>query len=356
MSRETVRAVERVASFGLDGASADPIEFGDDGAEFIAHLERERVLGMAVAAVGGGSLVGPDDVLTSIISRHDEVMHQTMRVEIGAVKLSQRLTAAGVDHRFLKGVALAHTLASSSADRSYRDVDVLVRSDDIAAVVELLRRDGATRLQPELRPGYDRRFAKSVTLRIDSVEVDIHRLLCPGPFGVWMRPNELFLLKRTFLVAGTELPTLDPTDHLVHACYHVALGQVTPVLSNLRDVAMLAAASVDPVDPERFAETVKRWRGGPVIKRAVREVQARLDAELPEWLVSYAHQQFPIAELDQIAPYLDDDPSGRFAALAPATLRALPMSERAAYAMAVGLPDGSDAVGRVRDLLRRRSS
>lgn len=351
------RTAERIASIGLVGASSDLIDVddaGESGGAILAALSAERILGVAARGIDEGAIVGDEGGLAPIITAHDDVMAQTMRIEIKAVEASRQLDDAGIDHRILKGTALAHTVAERPADRSFRDVDLLVGGDDIDATVKLLLANGATRLQPELRPGYDARFGKSVTLRHDGIELDIHRLLSPGPFGVWMKPKELFLLKRHIEVGGGILPTLDPTDHLVHACYHVALGQVRPVLANLRDVALLSTAVTDPVDFDRFNETVTRWRGRAVIKRAVRLVQSRLDTELPDQLAGYGHSAVPADELEHIASYLDDDPRGRFAALAPATLRALPLSERPAYAMAVGLPEGSAPVDRVREILRRR--
>lgn len=49
--------------------------------------------------------------------------------------------------------------------RRWVDADVLVPTDYLDDVITNRRADGATRLAPEIRPGFDRRFAKSVTLR-----------------------------------------------------------------------------------------------------------------------------------------------------------------------------------------------
>ena len=350
MSRATGVA-ERIAALGF-GEAAAPIEL-EDSDEMVAVLRAERILGVAVSGVQGGQIIGSADALGAIGVAHDEVMRQSMRIEIEALNVASVLSDAGVEHRFLKGTALAHVLYDDPAERSFRAVDVLVHGSDIDRAVAELTLLGATRARPQLRDGYDARFGKSVTLRRDGVEIDLHRVLSPGPFGVWSNPRELFLLRRSFHVAGHELSTLDSTDHLVHACYHVALGQVTPVLANLRDIVLLATLTSDPVDFDRFNETVDRWRGGAVIKRAVRLVDGRLDIELPDALASYRNKPVPREELEMITPYLSDDPGGRFAALAPSTLKALPMSDRAGFALAVGLPDGTNPRDRARDLLKR---
>ncbi|NNC79295.1 MAG: hypothetical protein HKN94_03990, partial [Acidimicrobiales bacterium] len=237
------------------------------------------------------------------------------------------------------------TVATTPSDRSFRDVDLLIRSSEIDQTVAVLEAAGASRLQPELRPGFDRRFAKSVTMRLDDVEIDVHRTLAPGPFGLTMFPDDLFLLAGTFDVAGRTLPTLDRTDHLLHACYHAALGSQTPAMTNLRDIALLAAGDVDL---DRINDSIERWDGQAVMGRAVELVRESLGDVLPPALCLYT---LTAEDRSSLAPYLRD--GDRFPALAAASLRALPASSRAAYALAVGLPVGTNPVDRVKVLSRR---
>ena len=352
MNATARRLAEDIVSLDLEGTSVEsPVVIDDENAASVLNqLDAERILGVAVRALEAGDLVANDEFGHELIARHDAVMAQTMRVELMAARLSGLLTERGIRHRLLKGAALAHTVARSPMERSFRDVDVLVSGADMDRAVALVIAEGGTRNQPPLRDGFDARFGKSVTLRLDDVEVDLHRVLSPGPFGVWMNPHDLFVLKDELQIAGVTLPTLDATDHLVHACYHAALGQREPVLANLRDIALLAEASIDG---PRLMETVERWRGVAVVKRAVGLVQSALDVELPEVLLQVKRHTPDTAETAAIDPYLTDDPRGRFASLAPHTLRALPARDRAAFARAVGFPDGTDPMNRAKSLIRR---
>ncbi len=343
-------AARAIAAVGLGDSSAIVIEPTDNDA-VLGLLRTERIEGVAVTALSDGTIDADSSFAAALVQRHDDTMAQTLRVEITAVRTSSLLSNSGVPHRILKGTALAHSVARTTSERSFRDVDVLVKGNAVDHVVHLLAREGASRNRDELRPGFDARFGKSVTMKLDGVEVDIHRLLCPGPFGVWMRPDDLFLLQDSVEVGGLELPTLDRTDHLIHACYHAAIGSATPALVNLRDVALLASGEWDA---ERFLQTIERWRGLAVVQRAARLVENELGIELPEPLSALRHRPVPPAEHDMIGPYLTTGAGGRFADLAPATLRALPMADRVAYARAVGLPDGSDVLDRFRSLLNRR--
>lgn len=351
----TSEVCRRVASFGLnavDSDPGDPIFIDEEQVQQVASLlQRLRLDGLAVRAVAAGEFDAPESFAAALATCHDETMAQCLRIEIMAIRTSELLSNHGIAHRLLKGSALAHRMATLPADRPFRDVDILVRGDALDESVRQLTSAGAVRLQPQLRAGFDARFGKSVTMRLDDVEIDVHRLLCPGPFGVWMRPDDLFLLGASLSIGSVEIPTLDPTDHLLHACYHAALGSPAPALINLRDVAMLAA---ETTDVQRFDEAVRRWRGRAVINRAASLVESELKVQLPNGLAQYRHEPIPSDERAAIDPYLSDDQGGRFAALAPATFRALPLSDRAAYALAVGLPAGSQPVDRIRSMLTRR--
>lgn len=339
----------RIAAIGLvEPGLIDVVK--EDEEQLLSILREQRIEGVAVHGISTGAIRADESFAEGLVRRHDETMAQTLRIELMARRVAILLSEGGIEHRLLKGAALAHTAARNPADRAFRDVDMLVRGESIDTAVSMLERAGARRLQPQLRSGFDARFGKSVTMTLDEVEVDLHRVLAPGPFGVWMRPQDLFLLRSSISIGGVDVTTLDATNHLVHACYHVALGSPEPALVNLRDIAQLAFGTWDQ---ERFGQTIERWRGRAAVRRAVRLVEDQLEIELPTWLGRYRHEPVDATELAAIEPYLSDDPRGRFAALAPATIRALPLGERPAFARAVGLPDGVDAVARAKSLIAR---
>jgi hypothetical protein len=258
----------------------------DEGIEssLLPKLIQHRLVGLAARALESGQLSVSNETAERIVARHDMDMASTLRIEAMLLTVGELLESQSLRFRVLKGSALAHTVATTPSDRSFRDVDLLVRSAAITPVVEVLERAGAARLRPELRPGFDRRFAKSVTMRLEDIEIDVHRTLAPGPFGATMFPDDMFLLGSEFEVAGKMLPTLDRTDHLIHACYHSALGSREPALTNLRDIVLLAA---EDVDLERVDDTITRWGGEAAMGRAVNLVRAALGQVLAPALRLY---------------------------------------------------------------------
>ena len=345
-----------IGSLGLRSAiGREPVVIDEDqGPHVLALLRNQRILGVFVSAIEAGQVIADEAIGHAVHAAHDEAMAQSMRAEIQALTVSRLFRQAGVEHRFLKGVALAHTSIMSPSERSFRDVDVLVRGSQVARAVAVIEASGGVRKHAELARGYDQRFGKSVTMEFNNVEIDLYRLLCPGPFGVWMHPDDLFVLPDDVTIAGQLLPTLDRTDHLLHACYHAALGQAEPVLANLRDIVLLAGDG-SRVDGERLARTVRRWRGTAVIDRAVSLVHKSLTVELPEIVTHISRHNIAHDEVSMISPYLTTSPRGRFAALAPATLRALDPRDRAAYAIAVGAANNGRSLRRIGSALLGRS-
>ncbi len=338
--------VSAFTQFDLAQASDRPIVIDDaDVPAMMRDLDRHRLVGVAAAAVERGRVEGAI-ACSAIAARHDEVMASSARIELLARRCSTRLAEAGIDHRLLKGAALAHLVASDSSEREYRDVDLLVPSESMDAAVDAMGDLGARRRRPELRPGFDRRFAKSVTMRLDGLEIDLHRTIAPGPFGALVKPGDLFVLPAAVRLAGRQVPTLDRTDHLVHACYHVALGSPTPVATNLRDVVLLGSGAIDT---ERAVATIRRWQGEAAVQRAIRLVDESIG-----WLpapLGVLRDELDAGRTDMVECYLHGD--DRFAEMAKATLRVLTGRDRIDYALAIGLPDGTSAVDRVRGLLSR---
>lgn len=339
-------ALAAVARHGIDGEPSIQVPEPEHHAALVTELQAHRLLGVAATAVESGALELTAGAEEQLRLAHDTVMAQTLRVELMLLRAAEVLVAEGVPYRVLKGAALAHGMAPRASEREFRDVDLLIPGENVDHAVEAILNAGGSRLAPQLRSGFDRRFGKSVTMRFAGVEIDLHRTLCPGPFGALMYPHDLFVMRDMVDVAGVALPTLDATDHLLHACYHVALGSARPAFSNLRDVALLAAGEWDLA---RLESTVARWQGTPVLARAAHLLHTQLGIEVPVGLQSFT---MSTAGREMLEPYLRD--GDRFPALAAATLRVLPLVDRPAFALAVGLPEGASPADRARELWSSR--
>jgi hypothetical protein len=317
---------------------------------------RERLVGLLAAAVSDGVIPLTGAQLTRLAEEHREAMLACLALDRLALAAHEALAARGVDHAFLKGVAWAQVHYPDPSWRVYGDVDVLVHPDGWDDAVGWCRDAGGVRHYPEPRPGFDRRFGRSVAWTMPAgLELDVHRTLAPGPMGVTVRAGECLPAPALVTVAGRSLPRLDPAAELVHAALHATVGDRVPRLSALRDVAQIATVTRPPVgDVDRLA---RRWSVGAAVARGIRAAADRLGLAphpLGHWAAAYRPGP---DEVRWLRATLAAD--GSYARQALATLPALPgLRAKVAYARALAAPgrgyrDAADAgpLGRARRLL-----
>jgi putative nucleotidyltransferase-like protein len=208
-------------------------------------------------------------------------MYHVLDGERRLVNLAEAFDEASVDFLVLKGSSLAHTVYSDPSWRSYGDLDLLVRTKDWRRACSVLEGLGIARKRPEPRPGFDERFGKASAHRgPGDLEVDLHRTLVLGPFGLWIRPDGLFEHVAEFSLGGRTLPRFDDTMLLLHACLHAALGWRPPRLLPVRDVAQ--AAWFGQIDWDRLADRTQAWKLAAPVQFAFQTVQDKLRVSLPE--------------------------------------------------------------------------
>lgn len=264
MSELDVRSVLRGALRGPPG----PQSLQPDAEQWSALCSRMfsgNVPGVLAAAVEAESVVVDEPRRRRLFDQMVVRLVNDLRAESECVRVTALLRDAGIRTVVLKGLAVAHLDYADPSHRSTNDVDLLVRPDDLGPATELLTDSGFRRDLPERRPGFDRRFAKDVTMYGPRrVEVDLHRTLLRGPFGAAIDLDELWEHQEHLEVAG--LPrrgALDRPSRLLHACYTVAVADARPTLANHCDVALLAS---DPaLDWDAVRSRAERWRAWGVV-------------------------------------------------------------------------------------------
>jgi hypothetical protein len=236
--------------------------------ELVRIVRRLRLTGFLQAA-----LVTEVLPVTEAQRRHAADLHlaaciTALQLERTLLSLVDELERAGVEPVVLKGTAAAHLLYADPGWRMFGDNDLLFRSTQFDDALAVLAGLGYHRPAVQLRRGFDRRFGKGATLVGDAGdELDAHRTLMFGSFGLTIDLDELFDSSVTFPLGGRQLRALGPETGLLHACYHAALGDPEPRLGSLRDVAQRFALGWH--DPQRVVELARRWRAEAVVARAL---------------------------------------------------------------------------------------
>lgn len=275
--------VRRLAGWMLPGSS--PLQSPDppDALRLVREAASRQMLGPLALAVRSGEIELPEQAEADLRERHRATLWWCLQIESRLLELRERFDAAGgIEHLVIKGSAVAHLDEADPSLRSFADLDLLVRGADIDQVVAVLAEMGATRPWAERRPGYDRRFAKSVTMTCDDgVEIDLHRSLCDGVHGFRIPRDRIFDRRTSFELGGVSVDAPCSVHRFLHAAYHAVLGSPAPKLSSLRDLGGYMARPDLPVQ-EVVAEA-ERWRGAPVLAVAVAETIDTLSLDLPQW-------------------------------------------------------------------------
>ena len=297
-------------------------------------VRARRLPGFLAAAVADGWPVDRFQA-EQVADGHRRAAASCLLLERLLLDLAGELEAATVTYRVLKGPAHAHLLYADPAVRAFVDVDLLVRAEDLAAAGAVLTARGGERRFPEPRPGYDRRFGKGAAYRLPGGwEVDLHRTLAPGPFGLAFDPAVLLSGASSLVLGGRTLPVLDAADRFVHACAHAVLGSPEPNDVALRDAAQAVEVGLDvPVALAR-AEDLGL---GAVVARAVDDLVDRLWWEPPPSLRAWrADRVASRRERRWLASYRGAGASVRKTLVAVEAVRG--PRAKAAYAAAVVLP------------------
>jgi hypothetical protein len=293
--QSTTDLVRRIASAGLPGSSAtlpaaplDDTRWGD----LLDAVAGARLTGQLARVVRSGELAATPAQIGQLRTAHRKAMLICLMLEQSLKSLLDVLEPLGVDHRLLKGASVARTTYADPSLRPYIDNDVLIPGTRIEEVIAELTAVGYVRNHASPRPGFDRRFGKGASMvGPDGFEVDLHRTLLAGPFGLALDPDELFRQPPdTIEYAGRAVPVLPRHLRLLHACYHAAVTDNPPKLVPLRDIAEMLHGHPDDLD--RVRAQARAWRGEAVIARAIwiTADHLGLDGSLPGLAWARAYQ------------------------------------------------------------------
>lgn len=285
--------IAAVAAYRLAGSTLrlpdGPLPESEWAALFAA-AHRQRLLGLLAAAVADGAMEVTASQFEELAVAHGVAMVRALDIESAAIETIDRLEAAGIGVRALKGLATAHLDMHDPSFRLFADVDLLPAPGRFGDALRVLGDAGMTRSLPERRPGFDERFLKEETLYgPNRVEIDLHRVLVLGAYGLSLDPHDLWDSGEAFELGGRRVLALSPERRLLHACYGSLLGDRSPRLMTLRDAAQLAAR--DDLDGDALVAMARRARSEVVVARALRLAGDTLGAgpgwPLWEWAGAY---------------------------------------------------------------------
>lgn len=200
----------------------------EDWGPFLRLVERHRVPGLVHVGLGRLAGAAPEEVRRTIAAKAQALARQNLAMVAAMVRLQRRFDAAGIEAVFFKGALVGQRAYGSIAVKHGKDIDFLVRPEDLAAVFALLAEEGYRPVfpAPPLTP------AKIDALRAFQMEA----VMTDPVRGVQLEPHWRLTENRRLLplaplraaagryesLGGTPIRGLHPDDEFAYLCVHGA--------------------------------------------------------------------------------------------------------------------------------------
>ena len=335
-----------VASYGLEKRAQENMDEipAADWSEIHRGLIIERLSPLASYALEQGSLAASELQRREIMGDHARSMSLAVVLERRLLEVYSEMRLAGIDARVLKGPAVARLDYPDPSWRAFGDIDLLVPARSFDAASQILGSGGGRRRFAEVSKGFDSRFGKGACFTYpDGLQIDLHRTISAGPFGLTVDLDSLFAGVQEFEIGGVIVRSISREHRFMHACFHAALGDVSPRLVALRDVAQMLL--VNKVDLEAAIETARAWKAEIVLARAISLAWLRLALppnEASNWANAYMPSRY---EVRAMRAYTSENRS--YATQVAAGVSAVPgITGKLAYMRALLLPSRQHIAGR----------
>lgn len=108
---------------------------------FLATVRRQRIAGLAHAALSEAGVALPAEIARQLAARAHEIAQRNLALAAETARLQRMFDAAQIPALFVKGAALAELAYGTLALKHARDIDLLVLPEQAAAAMLLLEGD-----------------------------------------------------------------------------------------------------------------------------------------------------------------------------------------------------------------------
>jgi hypothetical protein len=190
----------------------------------------------------------------------------------------------------LKGAYLAEHVYSNVADRLMRDVDLLVRQEDLWGVEEILTEMSYLRFHPGKGEEGNRHVEYGHTQL--GLKVEIHCDLVEESLGLRMDLQSLWNRTKPATVAGVGVAAMSPEDLLLYLCIHASDHVFEMGLRLVCDITETLRHNQMEINWEWIQQRAHMWRVNNCVYVSLWLAKKLLDAPISEnWLDSLKSQE-----------------------------------------------------------------
>ena len=226
-----------VLRFGLDDPSAPATVDEASWVGLLAWAQAHNLIGQLWHAAPAVTRLTPDQQ-TDLDEAYEEVALPALAIEASALEMHRLLATAGIEWRALKGFATSRLLYDDVAQRSSRDIDILVHPDDLDRTLDVLAPVTDAPAEVQAGPVRSAMLKERQITDMRGVAIDIHQAIEGCLVNSRLPIEPLFADPQTIVVRGVELCACSSAAMFVHSVLHSTSGGAQ--LSTLPDLGRLA--------------------------------------------------------------------------------------------------------------------
>ncbi len=265
---------------GLKTASNLAQQTDFDWDQFL-HLADEELVSPLLFEILRGRQIIPRAVEESLAQKHDYHARRNLFLlhELGQIVAS--MNSANVEVIVLKGAALSESIYDNIALRPMRDLDLLIRSEQLPAALRLLASQGYEQISVLDRDSYPVGLNKP---GIEAVFIELHRSLFHSLYyqqhlsldWFWETARPVTQASQTMRVLGIEA-------QILHLCGHIALHHLNdPKLLWLNDLAELINDQKEQISWDLLLDKAQTFQLVLPLRHVLMPLAQEWNAPVPE--------------------------------------------------------------------------
>lgn len=209
----------------------------------------------------GKNHIVPLYIMNDLQVTYQASVYRNVRIYNELGKILKVFETANIPIMALKGAALGEAVYRNIALRPMNDIDLLVKREDLPAVINLLPQMDYHPTKPEnIPPEWYYKYSSSIHYAKKGgtdAEIDLHWNLVEFPGVFPMRTKEVWERAQGLEIGGGKALTLSPEDMLVYLCYHASfhhtLNSELRSLCDIAEIIRINAAGINWSNLLRYA-------------------------------------------------------------------------------------------------------